>query len=797
MTEHTPMIQQYLKIKAEYPHLLLFYRMGDFYELFFDDAILGSQLLEITLTYRGESAGQRIPMAGVPFHSVENYLAKLVKLGRSVAICEQMTEPGMGKGPVERAVTRIITPGTLSDEAFLEERVDNILMAIYPVEKKACFGIACLELGSGALTVTELKSEQALKEELARIKPTEILAPEGTDLPFLSTVCLTKRPIWEFEENAARRLLCRQFQVQDLHGFDCEHLLLAIRAAGSILYYLAYTQKTVLNHLQPLKVEQPTETVVLDPGTRRHLEILQNLQGGQENTLISLLDHTRTAMGARLLRRWLQRPLRDSNLLKQRYAAIAVLQSQADNFQTVLQSVADVERITGRISLRSARPRDLTALRQSLQQLPALEKTLSSCHKTPLLESLQQNLAAEPQLVTLLESAIIAHPPLLLREGGVIAPGYDAELDELRSLQADAGAFLIKFEAEERLRTGISTLKVGFNKIHGYYIEISRGQAVKAPENYTRRQTLKNAERYITPELKAFEDKILSSHERALAREKWLYEVLLDQLNDKLERLQKIAEALALLDVLVNLAERAETLRLKPPELTEESVIEIQAGRHLVVEQLQQAPFIPNDVRLDATRRLLLITGPNMGGKSTYMRQTALIVLLAYIGSYVPANKAIIGPIDRIFTRIGSADDLASGRSTFMVEMSEMATILHYATPQSLVLIDEVGRGTSTFDGLAIAWASAGYLVEKQGCFTLFATHYFEMVKLEETFEKVRNLHFSASEDENGKIVFLHRVEEGPASKSYGLHVAALAGLPQAVLEKAKLKLSLLEENSF
>ncbi len=807
---HTPMMQQYLSIKAEHPDMLLFYRMGDFYEMFFDDARRGAELLGITLTYRGESAGKKIPMAGVPYHAVENYLAKLIKQGESVAICEQIGDPNLSKGPVERKVMRIITPGTVTDEALLEEHSDNLLVAIGA--QKNVYGLAILDLGSGAFSVLEVLDNAALQAELARLKPAEILAPENLLLPLFGKTAIKKRPLWEFELSSAERLLCKQFGTQDLSSFECAHLKVALCAAGCVLQYLQHTQRAALPHIRSIKVEQPDDSICLDASTRRNLELIHNLSGGKDNTLASVIDKCKTAMGSRLLRRWIQRPLRDKTILQARQKSIAELLSHYETVQSILKPIADVERVLARVALRSARPRDLVALRHALQQLPALQNELDSRgvypraggdgndgtgHVIPAnagIQALLKNLTAQPELTNLLQRAILEQPAVLIRDGGVIATGYDSELDELRNLQNDADTFLIKFEQEEKQRTGIANLKVGFNQVHGYYIELSRGQANNAPANYLRRQTLKNAERYITPELKRFEEKILSAQDRALAREKFLYEQLLDILLEHLNALQTIAASLAELDVLTNLSERAESLQLVVPQLVDTAMIDIKQGRHLVVEQMQREPFIPNDLNLSDQTRMLLITGPNMGGKSTYMRQTALIVLLAYIGSFVPAQRAVIGPIDRIFTRIGASDDIASGRSTFMVEMTETATILHYATEKSLVLIDEIGRGTSTFDGLAIAWATAQQLAKKIHSFTLFATHYFEMTQLADSIPVVNNVHFSATENAQGKIIFLHKVEPGPASKSYGIHVAELAGLPQEVLQAARLKLSELEK---
>lgn len=791
---HTPMMQQYLKIKSAYPDMLLFYRMGDFYEMFFDDAIRGAKLLSITLTYRGEFNGQRIPMAGVPYHAVENYLAKLVRQGEAIAICEQMSEPGAAKGPVERAVTRVITPGTVTDEALLETHTDNLLVGI--AQRKERFGLAILDLTSGRFTLLEVADNTALRSELARLQPAEILISEHFPCTLLPPTHVKKRPVWEFELSTATRLLCKQFGTQDLHSFACEKLDLALSAAGCVMHYLHYTQGPLLAHIRTIKVEQPDDSIILDAGTRRNLELTRNLAGNTENTLASIINKTSTAMGSRLLCRWLHRPLRDRLILQQRQQAVNTLLKHYEALQIILRAIADIERIAARIALGSARPRDLVALRHALQQLPALQTVLKPLLNAELLSRLAHDLQPRNTMSELLQRAIIEHPPLLIREGGVIANGYDQELDALRHLQENASAFLLTLEREEKQRTGIATLKVGFNQVHGYYIEISRGQANHAPSHYVRRQTLKNAERFITPELKRFEEKMLSSQERSLAREKFLYAQLLEILLQQLSIIQRTANAIAELDVLNNLAERAETLQLYAPVLVDKMTIDIKGGRHLVVEQLQNEPFIPNDLLLDEQRKMLLITGPNMGGKSTYMRQAALIIILAHIGSYVPAQQATIGSIDRIFTRIGAADDLAGGRSTFMMEMTETATILHYATEKSLVLIDEIGRGTSTFDGLAIAWATAVYLVNNTRSHTLFATHYFEMTQLEKGHAGVHNMHFSAAEDAQGKIIFLHKIQTGPANKSYGIHVAELAGLPLSVLAAARKKLAELEADA-
>lgn len=795
MEQHTPMMQQYLRIKSEFKDMLVFYRMGDFYELFFDDAKKAARLLDITLTQRGTSGGNPIPMAGVPFHASENYLARLIKCGESVAICEQVGDVATSKGPVERKVVRIVTPGTVSDEALLEERQDNLLVAVHGQNE---FGIAYLDISTGRFRTLQVEGLEALNSELARLKPAELLLSEEASWQkeIDGQYATRKRPVWDFDFITAQRLLTQQFNTHDLAGFGCEHLPLAITAAGCLLQYVKETQRTALPHIRSLQTERREEHIILDSSTRKNLEITHNLQGGTQNTLASVFDKTATPMGSRLLRRWLNQPLRQQDQIKLRQQAIAeIIEQRADvTLHETLTQIGDVERILARVGLKSARPRDLAQLRNALQLLPSIQQQLTP-FKNLLCQTLANQIATFPELAELLKKAIIENPPVVLREGGVLANGYDAELDELRALSENAGDFLIAMEKQEKERTGIATLKVGYNRIHGYYIEISRGQANQAPENYIRRQTLKNAERYITPELKAFEDKALSSQSKALAREKELYDDLLEQLLKYLNELQTSAQALAELDVLQNFAERAQTLHLVAPELTDEPGIEIQQGRHPVVEQVIQSPFIANDTLFSPTRKMLMITGPNMGGKSTYMRQTALIVLLAYTGSFIPATSAKIGPIDRIFTRIGAADDLASGRSTFMVEMTETANILHNATAQSLVLMDEIGRGTSTFDGLSLAFACAEELVKSLQAFTLFATHYFELTQLADDFPIIANVHLDAVEH-GEQIIFMHKVQEGPANQSYGLQVAQLAGVPKQVITRAKQKLMDLENQT-
>ena len=799
------MMQQYLGIKAQHPDGLLFYRMGDFYELFYEDAKIASRILDITLTARGKSGGQPLPMCGIPYHAADRYLAKLVAAGVSVAIGEQIGDPATSKGPVERKVVRVITPGTVSDEALLDEGTDNSLLCLSirstasEIDASTTFGIASMNISSGRFVLSEVFGLEALRAEIERIRPAEILFQEELE-PVMESVrhpAKRKRPVWEFELDNARRTLTTHFKTRDLSAFGCEHLHTALQAAGCLLQYARDTQRTELPHIQGLSVEQLEDSVILDAASRRNLELDINLSGGRDNTLLSVIDTTATAMGGRLLSRWINRPLRDLTLLGTRQDRVAALMRDYhfEALTEVLAGIGDLERILARLGLRSARPRDLAKLRDGLGQLPALQSKLAATASDTLGE-LAAKIAEFPEQHALLIRALEEDPPVVIREGGVIANGFDAELDELRNLSSNAGQFLIDLESKEKARTGIATLKVGYNRVHGYYIEISKGQAGnEMPAEYIRRQTLKNAERFITPELKEFEDKVLSARSKSLSREKALYDDLLDTLAVDLAAMQASAEALAQLDVLTCFAERATNLDFCKPKLTTEPGIDIEAGRHPVVESVSSDTFVANDASLNLERKMLIITGPNMGGKSTYMRQTALIVLLALCGSFVPAKRVKLGPIDRIFTRIGSADDLAGGRSTFMVEMTETANILHNATQDSVVLMDEVGRGTSTFDGLSLAWAAAVYIAQRLNAYTLFATHYFELTSLPDDFDSIVNVHLDAVEHDSG-IVFMHSVKPGPANQSYGLQVAQLAGIPAAVIDSARGKLAQLEAES-
>jgi DNA mismatch repair protein MutS len=789
LSQHTPMMQQYLRLKAQHPDVLLFYRMGDFYELFYDDAEKASRLLDITLTQRGASAGVPIKMAGVPYHAVDQYLARLVRKGESVAICEQIGDPATSKGPVDRQVTRIVTPGTLTDSSLLEEKADNILLALR--RDKAAAGLAWLNLANGDLRVAEIAPD-LLEHELRRIAPAEVLVAESVVLDGAGAFAVTRLPEWHFDFAAARKALLAQLGAATLAGYGCEDFEPAIAACGALLEYAKKTQGRALAHVSAVVPERAGAYVRMDAATRRNLELTETLRGEPAPTLFSLLDECATGMGSRLLRHWLHHPLRDQSSLAARHDAVGALSEKSRDLHRLLRRFADVERITGRIALRNARPRDLSGLRDSLELLPELTPAIPA--DAPLLVALRGDLAVPGEAHALLGRAIQPEPAAMVRDGGVIAGGYSAELDELRALQTGSGEFLAALEVRERERTGIPNLRVAYNNVHGFYIEITNAHAQKVPADYRRRQTLKNAERYITPELKAFEDKALSARDRALALEKTLYEDLLERLGAHIAALQRIARALAQLDVLAAFAETAAKRNYCRPEFADQPLVEIEAGRHPVVEA-QVEPFIANGTKLSPARQLLLITGPNMGGKSTYMRQVALIVLMAHVGSFVPARAARIGPTDQIFTRVGAADDLAGGRSTFMVEMTESANILHNATARSLVLMDEVGRGTSTFDGLALAWAIARHLLERNKALTLFATHYFEMTRLALEYKEAANVHLDAVEHKDS-IVFLHAVEEGPASQSYGLQVAALAGVPKPVIRSARKYLQLLEEQS-
>ncbi|HEY0504636.1 MAG TPA: DNA mismatch repair protein MutS [Lysobacter sp.] len=794
--EHTPLMKQYFAAKAEHPDVLLFFRMGDFYELFYDDARKAARLLDITLTQRGQSAGQPIPMAGVPHHAAEGYLARLVALGESVAICEQIGDPALAKGIVERKVVRIVTPGTVTDEALLNERRDTLLLAI--ARGKTGYGLAWADLAGGRFLVNEVASEDALEAELARLEPAETLIADEDGWPtFLGERSgLRRRAPWLFDADSGRRQLLRFFNLHDLSGFGLEDKPLSIAAAAALLGYVEETQKQRLPHLTSIAVESGDGAIAMNAATRRHLELDTRVDGDTRHTLLGVLDSTITPMGGRLLRRWLHRPLRDRGVLRHRQQAVAtLLESRAgDDIRERFRALGDLERILSRIALRSARPRDLSTLRDGLNMLPDVRAALAPLD-SPCLAALAAELGEHDEHAHLLKSAIVPQPPVLARDGGIFNEGYDAELDELRTLSTNADQFLIDLEAREKAATGIPTLKVGYNRVHGYYIEISKGQSDKAPTHYTRRQTLTGAERYITEELKQFEDKVLSARERSLSRERLLYEQLLDALNERLEPLKRCAGALSELDVLACFAERAQALDWAQPELSDEPGLHIERGRHPVVEAVRSDPFEPNDLLLHGERRMLVITGPNMGGKSTYMRQNALIVLLAHIGSFVPASRATIGPIDRILTRIGAGDDLARGQSTFMVEMSETSYILHHATAQSLVLMDEIGRGTSTYDGLALADACARHLAHHNRAYTLFATHYFELTTLAEPGSGIANVHLDAVEH-GDQLVFMHAVKDGPADRSFGLQVAALAGLPRSVVQQARGRLAELEQQS-
>ena len=794
-SNHTPMMQQYLGIKHDHPHDLVFYRMGDFYEMFYEDAKQASELLDISLTSRGQSAGQPIPMCGIPYHAAEGYIAKIVNAGRAVAVAEQVGDPATSKGPVDRKVVRVVTPGTLTDEALMQANQDHLLVATFKLQD--IYGIASLDMSSGRFAVTEANTADELQTQLQRLRPAELLFDESSEIidHIQEWPCRRPQASWNFTYDTALRILSHQFNTRDLSGFGCETMHAAICAAGCLLNYAKETQRGDLPHLRNLQIELPQDTLILDGPSRKNLEIDLNIQGGEQFTLAAALDTTATPMGGRLLRRWLNNPLRNIEVLEQRQDFICQMltSDKTEDLQQGLKPIGDMERILARIALRSARPRDLSRLCASLRALPHIQVSLSPL-ESKRAQSLANDISEFPATVDLLMRAIVDNPPVIIRDGGVIAKGYDEKLDQLRGLSQNAGQFLLDLETQERERTGLSTLKVGFNRVHGYYIEISRLQSAQAPSEYVRRQTLKNAERFITPELKSFEDRALSSKSRSLAREKALYEDLIEDLATQLQQLQQASDGVSELDVLCCLAERAMCLDLNRPSLKLEPGIDIRQGRHLVVEQLISVPFVANDTSLCATSSMMMITGPNMGGKSTYMRQIALIVIMAQIGAYVPALEASIGIVDRVFTRMGSSDDLVGGRSTFMVEMTETANILNNASAKSLVLMDEVGRGTSTFDGLSLAWSCALNLARDIGALTLFATHYFEMTQLSEQLAQVENVHLDATEHDDN-IIFMHKVLPGPASKSYGLQVAKLAGVPHQVIDEARQKLNYLEQS--
>jgi DNA mismatch repair protein MutS len=796
-TQHTPVMRQYLGFKTEYPGMLLFFRMGDFYELFYEDAKKAARLLNITLTARGKSAGEPIPMAGVPFHAVDTYLARLVKLGESIAICEQIGDPALSKGPVERDVVRIITPGTLTDDALLEDRCENLLMAIH--ENEQTFGLAVLELSSGHFNVTECDNEDSLLSEIKRFNPAEILISDASTLDEkLRAVVrgLNNRPAWHFDQANALSMIKEHYGIQDLNSFDLKDSSSCVPAAACLLQYCQETQKATLKHLQPIRVDQQDECIIMDAISRQNLELEADLSGNRDYSLLNIMDSTKTSMGSRLLRRWINRPIRDHDSLRLRVDCVSKILADRRylDIREPLSQICDLERILTRVSLRTARPRDLIQLRTALEIIPTLNKSISSID-SPHVESLLASISEQPELFAYLSTALIENPPVTLRDGGVIKDGFDAELDDLRGLSTDASTFLLDLESREKERTGINNLKVGYNRVHGYYIEISRLYSNEIPEDYHRRQTLKASERFITEELKSFEDKALSAKSKALSREKYLYEMVLERITVELASLQLTATAIAEIDVLANYAERAESLDLNPPDFSTEDEIVIEGGRHLIVEQNQISSFIANDLSLNPTRCMLVITGPNMGGKSTYMRQAALISILAHTGSYVPADKARFGCMDRIFTRIGASDNLSKGQSTFMVEMTETANILNNATSNSLVLMDEIGRGTSTYDGLALAWACASYLVTKIKAYTLFATHYFEMTALPVKYDNTANVHVDVIEH-GDKLIFMHKVKEGAANRSYGIQVAQLAGVPGTIIESAKKRLQEIETST-
>ena len=795
LAKHTPMMQQYLRFKTDYPDMLLFYRMGDFFELFFEDAKHAAKLLDLTLTSRNKNAADEIPMAGVPVHSVENYLIKLLRHGESVVICDQTGDPTSSKGLVERKITRIITPGTITENALLEHSRENYLLAVCKAGQSA--GLAYLDLSSGRFILQTCQSLQELSNEVERIQPAEILVPEDATITFKKTSVVRRLPAWHFESESATTALCKQFSTRNLSGYGCDEHPLAIASAGAVLQYVKDTQKSALPHIDGLKVHKNDEHILVDSISRNNLEIERSTRGQKTNSLIGVLDKTASTMGARQLRLWLNQPIRIQSTLLKRHAAIKQLIEfdELAALHSLLSQGNDIERIRSRIALQTAQPRDLDALRETLNIIPSVRQVLIP-YNEELLQECSDMFDQHEVLASTLAHALKDQLPAIIRDGGVIKSGFNEELDRLRSLSDCANQYLVEMEQQEKATTQIPSLKVAYNRVHGYYIEISRNHVHLVPEYYIRRQTLKNTERYTTQELKRFEDEVLSAKERALRCEKHLYEKLLADLIKELGTIQHCAHGLAQLDALVTLAERAKTLNYVQPEFTTESSIHIKQGRHPVIEQVQNESFTANDTVLDPQHKVLLITGPNMGGKSTYMRQVALITWLAYTGSFVPAAAATVGPVDAIYTRIGASDDLSSGHSTFMVEMTESANILNNATCDSLVLMDEIGRGTSTYDGLSLAWSCAEHLSTVNKCYTLFSTHYFELTQLPEFHDNIHNVHIDAVEHED-KIIFLHALKDGPANQSYGVQVARLAGIPKSVIANAKLRLKQLELSNY
>ncbi len=794
-TSHPPMIRQYLSIKADYPNDLLFYRMGDFYELFFEDAVVAADLLEITLTSRGKNRGTPIPMCGVPFHAVDNYLSRLVAMGRSAVICEQVGDPNATRGPVERRVQRIVTPGTLTEESLLDATHESVLMAINTYAAKHHYaGVAWINLSTGLFSVAATRSRTELSTLVDSVRPTEVLVPEGAKEKWDNATPRQLDPL-RFDSALGTSMLANHFGTKDLTGFGIAKLDLVVGAAAAALTYAQEACRQPLDFIEAIRLHSDSSILHMDAQTRRNLEIDRRIQSSdQHGTLFDVVDFTATPMGSRLVRHWLNEPCRDIEIVRARHEVVEGLleQRMSDSLAKTLRPVGDLQRIVTRIAMGTATPRDLVRTKVAIQCHSQVLELIEKLDLPNEIEALAQHSGLN-KVRNLIERAIVDEPPATSREGGMIAQGFDAALDELRAVRSEASNYLQDLEQRERDRTGVPTLRVGHNRVHGYYIELTRAQSSEVPDDYVRRQTLKNTERFVTQELWEFEEKYLRSESDALEREKRLYADLVATIGESAKQLRQAADALARIDVLNGFAEAAREHGYIRPEFTDSSSLSIEDGKHPVLSAGPGLDFVPNSIDMHEFRRMLVVTGPNMGGKSTYMRQTALIVILAYAGSFVPAKRAVIGPIDGIFTRIGASDDLSGGQSTFMVEMTETANILHNATSSSLVLLDEIGRGTSTYDGLALALAIAHSMAQTVRAFTLFSTHYFELTALAQKLETVHNVHLNAVEH-NRKVVFLHSVEDGPASQSYGIHVARLAGIPGRVLQHARNQLHKLEQ---
>lgn len=810
----TPMMAQYQAIKEEHSDCILLFRLGDFYEMFGPDAEVASKVLEITLTSRDQGRSGKIPMCGVPYHAVGGYIAKLVAEGFKVAICEQVEDPKEAKGVVKREVIRIISPGTVIDKGLLTDGVNNYLVSLYQHNK--AWGLAFIDVSTGEFALTQVEGEDAIGrvgEELCRLQPAEVIYPEVSDDQSAPEVCAVsediftgvKKPLYTgfrryaYNFQRAEDVLKTHFKVGSVEGFGCAHLPEAVAAAGALLSYVEETQKRSLDHINKPRSYSLTSFMPLDPSTRRNLELVETIRGSKrQGTLLWVLDKTMTAMGGRTLRQWLESPLVEAAKINQRLQAVAELFQdpiRLEQLRSSLSGVYDLERLVARVSYGVVNARELLALAQSLSRLPVVKDKLRET-KTGLLAELQTAIDPLEDITTLLETSLVDEPPISLREGGLIKSGYNEDLDKLREQSSHGRKWISSLQYRERERTGIKSLKVGFNKVFGYYLEVTNSNIDAVPKDYIRKQTLANAERFITPELKEWEAAVLGAQERIQDLEYQLFVQIREQVNAQVNRIQNTARAIGILDTLASLAQVARENRYVKPEVHEGFELYIKSGRHPVVEALEPSgSFVPNDCIMDHDQRLLLITGPNMAGKSTYLRQAALITLMAQIGSFVPAKEANIGVVDRIFTRVGAADDLATGQSTFMVEMNEVANILNHATSKSLIILDEVGRGTSTFDGLSIAWAISEYLVDPQivAAKTLFATHYHELTQLCRTHKGMQNLSVAVRR-EQGKIIFLRKIISGAADRSYGIEVAKLAGLPKAVTQRAQQILAKLEQ---